>query len=491
VTEEDVRTLEAEVRNGADQPRTAIQLAARLDAAHLESADRAAQIVNSLTDITERKQIELRLAYLSDYDALTGLPNHNQLRRVLGEAVEAASARGDEVALLLVALERLQEVADLLGHEAGDEAVRQVAGRLGGLAPQALCTARVKANEFGLVLPVTAVRHTIDAFAFELHALLSAPVQVCEREFHLEPVIGIALFPQDTRSVNELLRLADIAKHRARSESGEPVHFHSEATHTQLNERLSMEQQLRHALERGELTPVYQPKVEIATGRVLGFEVLARWNNPVLGAVPPARFIPIAEQTGLIVPIGNWILRAACAHASAWLREHGIRTKVAVNLSIRQFYQRDLLRSIGDALAGSGLAADALELEITESIAMSRADLVERLLGGIRELGVELSIDDFGTGYSSLAYLKRFPVQRLKIDRAFVRDLGRDADSAAIVRSIVALGHGLQMRIVAEGVETEDQLDMLRMLGCDEYQGFLFARPLDASAVPALFRTTS
>jgi EAL domain-containing protein (putative c-di-GMP-specific phosphodiesterase class I) len=282
------------------------------------------------------------------------------------------------------------------------------------------------------------------------------------------------------------MRLADIAKHRARGEGGEPVHFHSDSTHVQLDERLSIEEQLRRALERGELSLAYQPKVEIATGRIAGFEVLLRWHNPLLGQVPPARFIPIAEQTGLILPIGNWVLRSACAQASAWQRAHGVQPRVAVNLSIRQFYQKDLLRSIEEALAAAGLAPDALELEITESIAMSRIDVVERVLAGIRALGVELSIDDFGTGHSSLAYLKRFPVQCLKIDRAFVRDLGQDAESAAIVRSIVALGHGLKMRIVAEGVETEDQLAMLRELGCDEYQGYLFARPLDAAAVPAL-----
>lgn len=476
-----VHALEVEVRDGAGEPRTMIQLTARL-----ESEDHASQIVSSLTDITERKQAELRLAYLSDHDPMTGLANHDQLRRVLTDAIQAAAARGEQVALLLVALERLQEVADLLGHEAGDEAVGEIARRLQALAPNTLCMARVKPNEFGLVLPALAGLGTVDATAFKLYDLLAEPVQVGGREFLLAPVVGIALYPQDAGSVNELLRLADIAKHRARSETGEPVHFHSASTHTQLNERLSIEEQLRHALARGELTAMYQPKVEIETGRMVGFEVLLRWENPVLGSVSPARFIPIAEQTGLIVPIGEWVMGVACRQASTWLREHGLRTRIAVNLSMRQFYHRDLLRSIRDALAGSGLAPDALELEITESIAMSRADLVEPLLASIRELGVELSIDDFGTGYSSLAYLKRFPVQRLKIDRAFVHDLGRDADSAAIVRSIVGLGHGLQMRIVAEGVETASQLAMLREFGCDEYQGFLFSRPLDAQAALAL-----
>jgi diguanylate cyclase (GGDEF)-like protein/PAS domain S-box-containing protein len=476
-----VHALEAEIRDGSGATRTAIQLAAQLT-----SEGDAVQIVNSLTDITERKQVELRLAWLADHDPLTGLPNLNRLRRVLADALRDAAAQGERVVLLLIALERQQEVADLLGIEAGDDAVRLVAARLDALAPTARCVARVKANEFAVVLPAGPGHRPVDDVALDLHALLAEPVRVGGREFHLAPVIGIALYPQDAASANELMRLADIAKHRARSEAGEPVHFHSESTHIQLNERLTIEEQLRHALARDELTPHYQPKVDIATGRVTGFEVLLRWNSPVLGAVSPARFIPIAEQTGLIVPIGTWVLRTACAQASLWAREHGIATRIAVNLSIRQFYQKDLLQVIADALADAGLPPHALELEITESIAMSRVDVVERLLGGIRDLGVELSIDDFGTGYSSLAYLKRFPVQRLKVDRAFVRDLGRDADSAAIVRSVVALGHGLSMRIVAEGVETEDQLAMLRALGCDEYQGYLFARPMDAAAVPAL-----
>jgi diguanylate cyclase (GGDEF)-like protein/PAS domain S-box-containing protein len=478
-----VHALEAEIRDGSGATRTAIQLAAQL-----RSEGDAVQIVNSLTDITERKQVELRLAYLADHDPLTGLPNLNRLRRVLADALQ-----GEQVVLLLIALERQQEVADLLGIEAGDDAVRQVAARLGALAPGALCVARVKANEFAILmqLPAGPAHRPVDTIALELHALLSEPVRVGGREFHLAPVIGIATYPQDAASANELMRLADIAKHRARSEAGEPVHFHSASTHIQLDERLTIEEQLRHALARGELTPHYQPKVDIATGQVAGFEVLLRWNSPVLGPVSPARFIPIAEQTGLIIPIGTWVLRTACAQASRWAREHGIATRIAVNLSIRQFYQKDLLKVIADALADAGLAPHALELEITESIAMSRVEVVERLLGSIRDLGVELSIDDFGTGYSSLAYLKRFPVQRLKIDRAFVHDLGRDADSAAIVRSVVALGHGLSMRIVAEGVETEEQLALLRVLGCDEYQGFLFARPMDAAAVPALLGRTA
>jgi diguanylate cyclase (GGDEF)-like protein len=439
--------------------------------------------------LIERLQTsESRLTYLADFDLLTALPNQNQLRRTLKAAIHGAGGDGGQVILILAELERLHEVADLLGHEAGDEVVREVAGRLLRLATPAMCLARVKANEFGLLLSSASPARPVEDFAFELHALLSQPVRVRDREFHLAPLIGIAVYPEDAGSVNELMRLADIAKHQARGDSGEPVRFHSEATHVQLDERLSIEEQLRRALERSELSVAYQPKVEIATGRITGFEALLRWHNPLLGQVPPARFIPVAEQTGLILPIGDWVLRTACEQASAWGRELGMQPRVAVNLSIRQFYQKDLLRTIADTLAGTRLAPDALELEITESIAMSRMDVVERLLAGIRQLGVELAIDDFGTGHSSLAYLKRFPVQCLKIDRAFIRDLGSDEDSAAIVRSIVALARGLKMRTVAEGVETERQLAMLRELGCDEFQGYLFARPLEPAAVPALLR---
>jgi diguanylate cyclase (GGDEF)-like protein len=446
-------------------------------------AERQAALIARLTTS------ENRLTYLADFDPLTGLPNQNRLRRALGEATDAAAREGGQVVLVLVALERLHEVGDLLGHEAGDEAVREAAARLRRLAPEAMCPARVKANEFGLLVRTAHAGDAVDGLAFELHALLSEPVRVREREFHLEPVIGVAAYPQDAGSVNELMRLADIAKHRARGDGGEPVHFHSDASHSHLDERLLVEEQLRRALERGEFSLVYQPKIAIASGCITGFEVLLRWRNPLLGQVSPARFVPIAEQTGLIVGIGNWVLRSACQQASAWRREYGFQPRVAVNLSIRQFYHKDLLDTIASALADAELAPDALSLEITESIAMSRIDVVERLLAGIRALGVELAIDDFGTGYSSLAYLKRFPVQCLKVDRAFVHDLGRDADSTAIVRAIVALGHGLKMRIVAEGVETEMQLALLRELGCDEAQGYLFARPVDAAAVPALLLT--
>jgi diguanylate cyclase (GGDEF)-like protein/PAS domain S-box-containing protein len=480
------KSIETDVQDGQGQARTAIQLAARL-----ESNGAAVQIVNTLTDISERKQAELRLAYLAEFDLLTALPNQNQLRTVLQKAIHDAGPKGERMALVIVTLERLQEIEDLLGHDAGDEAIRQLGALLRTLAPPCLCIARMKHSEFALVLPMEPGSLPVDEFALELARLLSEPVTVHNREFYLEPLIGIALYPQDSASVNELLRLADIAKHRASAGGSDPIQFYSERSHTLLNERLSIEEQLRRALDRDELRLVYQPKVDIGSGRIVGFEALLRWKNPTLGDVSPARFVPIAEATGLIVPIGTWVQRTACFAAARWRSELGTPVKVAVNLSMRQFYQKDLIPTLRRTLDETGIDPAMLELEITESIAMSRADLVDQLLGGIRELGVELSIDDFGTGYSSLAYLKRFPVQRLKVDRAFVRDLGHDADSAAIIRSIVTLGHGLKMRIVAEGVETAAQLALLRELECDEYQGYLFSRPVEENAVLALLRAAT
>jgi diguanylate cyclase (GGDEF)-like protein/PAS domain S-box-containing protein len=476
-----MKAIETEVHDGEGRARTAIQLAARLDSDGV-------QVVNTLTDISERKQAELRLAYLAEFDLLTELPNQNQLRSALQKAIADIGPRGERLAVVIVTLERMQEIEDLLGHDAGEDAIRQLGTLLRALAPPCLCIARMKHSEFALLLPMAPGCPPLDDFVLELERLLSEPVPVLGREFYLQPLVGIALYPQDSTSVNELLRLADIAKHRASAGGNDPIQFYSERSHTILNERLSIEEQLRRALERNELRLVYQPKVDIRSGRIAGLEALLRWNNPILGQIPPARFVPIAESTGLIVPIGAWVQRTACAAAARWRKELGTPVKVAVNLSMRQFYQKDLIPTVRRTLEETGVEPGMLELEITETIAMSRADLVDQLLRDLRELGVELSIDDFGTGYSSLAYLKRFPVQRLKVDRAFVHDLGRDADSAAIIRSIVALGHGLDMRIVAEGVETADQLSLLRELECDEYQGYVFSRPVEEDAVAPLLR---
>jgi diguanylate cyclase (GGDEF)-like protein/PAS domain S-box-containing protein len=476
------QTTEAitEIADGSGEPRTVIQLTSKLF-----DQDGQAQIVSVLTDVTERQKAERRLTYIANYDLLTGLPNQGQFRRMLEAEIASAAARDACLGTLVVSLERVQEITDLLGHEAGDAALKQIGDVFQSLLPRAKGVARIKSNEFAVVVDAHQGREFLEQYAIELHQRLAGALKVGGREFYLGPVIGVAIFPEDGDSADELFRRADSALNRAGVDVHDTIHFFSESAQTDLDERLKVEAQLRRALEREEFRLVYQPKVQVGSGRIVGFEALLRWTNPLLGEVSPVRFIPIAERTGLIIQIGAWALQQACRQVQAW-HQAGIDVKVAVNLSPRQFYQKDLLPMIRACMDQSAIRPGSLELEITESALMSREQEVDMLMREIRALGIELSIDDFGTGYSSLAYLKRFPVQRLKVDRAFIRDLGTDEDGAAIVRSIVNLAHGLKLAVVAEGVETEQQLAILRAMGCDEYQGFLFSRPVDAAQVPAL-----
>ena len=469
------------MHDGSGESRTVIQLTSRL-----AGEDGAAHLVNVLTDITERERAEARLAWLAEFDAVTGLPNQVQFWRLLETRIAASANSGRELAAIALVLDRLHEIVDLLGHDAGDRALRQVADLLRDACGDRAVAARIRGAEFGFVFDAGAGRPGVERFALQLHALMSSPLQLDGRDFFLAPVLGVALYPHDGRSADELYRSAQGAASGAGVAVDEAVHFFSASLHTELGQRLTLEAHLRRALERGELRLVYQPKVTVREQRVVGFEALLRWTSPELGAVTPARFIPIAERTGLIIPIGAWVLEEACRQMGEWVTRFGKPVKVAINLSPRQLYQKSLLETVRRCLAQYGVPPGCLELEITETALMSREEEADRLLRDIRALGVDLAIDDFGTGYSSLAYLKRFPVSRLKVDRAFVRDLGRDEDSAAIALSIVNLARGLKLQVVAEGVETESQLAALRDMACDEYQGFLFSEPLEADAVPAL-----
>jgi len=452
--------------------------------AQLLDASGQVQLVSLLTDITERERAEAHLAYLANFDALTGLPNQNHFRHLLGAELADAAAKGTQLGTVVVSLARLHEISDLLGHEAGNAALRDVGALFQSQLPRAAGVARIKDNEFAMVVHAHHGRSELEEFASALHRRLSNALAVGGREFFLGPMVGVSIFPEDGATADELFRRADSARNRLGS-NGDTIHFFSESAHIDLDERLTVEAQLRRALERGEMRMVYQPKVSIATGRIVGLEALLRWNNGELGEVSPVRFIPLAERTGLIVPIGAWVLEQTCRQIAHW-NAVGIMLKVAVNLSPRQFDQKDLIPMVERCLLDSAIDPGCLELEITETALMSRAGEVDDLMHAIRALGVELSIDDFGTGYSSLAALKRFPVQHLKIDRAFIRDLGRDEDSAAIVRSIVNLARNLKLAVVAEGVETDEQLALLRGLACDDYQGFLFSRPIEADAVREL-----
>ncbi|UVW29235.1 EAL domain-containing protein [Massilia sp. H6] len=471
------------IRDGSGETRTVIQLTTRL-----ASEDGKAHLVNVLTDITERERAEARLAWLAEFDPLTGLPNQSQFWRLLDASIANAQAEGRQLAVLALTLERLHEIVDLLGHDAGDRALRQAADLLRDTCADAAVAARIRGAEFALVLDAGGGRPALERFALTLHTLMAGPLCVDGHDFFLNPVLGVALFPQDGHNADELYRSAQSACTGAGVEVDEAIHFFSAGMYTELGRRLTIEANLRRALERGELRLVYQPKVTVQQQDVVGFEALLRWTSPALGEVAPAQFIPIAERTGLIIPIGAWVLEEACRQAGAWSEQLGRPVKVAVNLSPRQFYQKSLLETIGRCLAQYRLPDGTLELEITETALMSREKEVDILMHDIRALGVDLSIDDFGTGYSSLAYLKRFPVSRLKVDRAFIRDLDRDEDSAAIALSIVNLARGLKLKVVAEGVETQAQLDVLRGMACDEYQGFLFSRPLEREAVLPLLQ---
>jgi diguanylate cyclase (GGDEF)-like protein/PAS domain S-box-containing protein len=470
-----------EIVDGAGEPRSVIQLTSRLH----DAAGRA-QVVSVLTDITGQQKAERRLTYIANFDLLTGLPNLGQFRRMLEAALAGAAARHACVGTLVVSFERVQEITDLLGHEAGESALKQIGDVFQSLLPGAKGVARIKSKEFALIIEAGQGRAFFEQYAIELKGRLSAALKVGGREFYPGPVIGVSIFPEDGNSADELVRRADSARSRAGAEVTDTIHFFSAHAQADLDERLAIEAQLRRALERNEFRLVFQPKVHIVSGRITGFETLLRWSNPVLGEVSPVRFIPIAERTGLIIEIGAWVLQEACRRLHGW-QQAGAPVKLAVNLSPRQFHQADLLPMIRQCIERHVILPGSLELEITETALMSREQEVDVLMRDIRALGIELSIDDFGTGYSSLAYLKRFPVQRLKVDRAFIRDLGTDGDSAAIARSIVNLAHGLKLGVVAEGVETEGQLAILRAMACDDYQGFLFSRPVDAGAVLALF----
>jgi len=437
-------------------------------------------------DAREQSRLIARLAYLADFDELTGLPNQPNFWRMFESAIERAGAGGHAVAIIVVQLERLHEIIDLLGHCVGNRALATVGATLAGHLRPGVTLARVRGSEFAFLVELRESGIDLAAYATTLSRVLSHPVSLEGRDFYLAPFFGVAVYPQDGGGADELYRGAQNASRPGDGGAHDMVRFYSGHAQVDMNYRLALEAQLRQALARGEMRLVFQPKVTVAGSQIVGVEALLRWTNGVLGEVSPVDFIPVAERTGLIVAIGAWVLEEAC-RVLAQLQSASARPcTMAVNLSPRQLHQSDLIETIEACMRRHGIGKDMLELEITETALMSRENVVDVLLQRIRELGVTLSIDDFGTGYSSLAYLKRFPVQRLKVDRAFVRDLGQDEDSAVIALSIMNLARGLRMKVVAEGVEHAAQLDILAAMGCDEYQGFYFSRPIGQAALEAL-----
>ena len=435
-------------------------------------------VIGTYEDITDRKLAEERVQFLAYYDALTGLPNRTLLQDRLTKALASARRQKNKVALLFFDLDRFKTINDSLGHSVGDLVLKQVAGRLMTWAREQDTVARVGGDEFLVVL--TAVKEPADA-AVAAERLMDAMAAEFVAQGHSLGVgcsIGISIFPDHGTDSETLIRNADAAMYCAKERGCSNFQFFTKDMNAQAVERLTLESGLRLALEKRELSLVYQPQMEIATGRIVGLEALLRWQHPELGLVPPDKFIGIAENSGLIVPIGEWVLRTACSQARKWQDEGLPAVPVAVNVSAVQFRQADFCERIGRVLSETGLASEYLELELTESLLLSNADTRFSVLQDLRAMGLKLAIDDFGTGYSSLSYLKHFPVGKLKIDRSFIRDVAVNPDDAAITTAIINMAKSLSLKVIAEGVEDEEQMSFLRAHECDEIQGYYFSKPL-------------
>jgi diguanylate cyclase (GGDEF)-like protein/PAS domain S-box-containing protein len=439
-------------------------------------------------DITEQRRAEERIRYLAHHDGLTGLPNRMRLQDRIGQAIAVAHRQRRGLAVLFVDLDRFKNVNDSLGHHVGDELLRAVAARLGACVRETDTVSRIGGDEFVVLL--TDLAHGEDArlVAQKILDSLSQPFLLGAHELEVTPSIGIAVYPNDGEDVETLLRNADAAMYRAKELGRDNYQFYTPEMNVRTHERLALERDLRHALERGELLLHYQPQVDVRTGAIVGFEALARWRHPERGLVPPSEFIRTAEETGLINPIGEFVLREACRQARAWHAAGYPELQVSVNCSAHQFRREGMVEAVRRLLAEVGLPPECLALEITESVMIDQPEQVIEWFRELRGMGLEFSLDDFGTGYASLSSLKRLPVRRLKIDRGFVQDIGEDPDDAAIVSAIIAMAHTLGMEVIAEGVETAEQLACLRSLGCDRAQGYYFSRPLPAEEFLELLR---
>jgi diguanylate cyclase (GGDEF)-like protein/PAS domain S-box-containing protein len=453
-----------------------------------DAEDHVIRYVGVYSDVNRHEEVQTRLHHLAFYDGLTGLPNRELFGDRLGLALTQARRENEKVCVMFMDLDRFKDINDTLGHGVGDRLLRIVAERLKSTLREGDTIARIGGDEFTAIL--TGMRWPADAVNVCEKTLqeLKRPVVLEGRSFCVTCSIGLSVFPDDGEDQNTLMKKADIAMYRAKELGRNNYQLYTLDMSARIHQRLDLESDLRDGLEKGELYLVYQPQADIRSGRVVGVEALARWHHPRLGDIPPATFIPIAEETGLIGRLGEWALRTACRQAGEWAEAGGQPLRVAVNLSGHQLRQKGLPELVANVVADAGFRPDYLTLELTESVLMENSEANVATLRALIDLGVQIAIDDFGTGYSSLSYLKRFSVDTLKIDQSFVKDIPEDANDRVLATMIIAVAHASNIKVIAEGVERNEQLRFLRDEGCDEIQGFLFSEPVPAEQITRMVR---
>jgi diguanylate cyclase (GGDEF)-like protein len=443
----------------------------------------------SFRDITAHKLAEAKIKHQALHDLLTDLPNRVLFNERLADALEQASASNEQIAVCFLDLDRFKIVNDTLGHAIGDQLLKSVSTRLTQSLREGDIIARWGGDEFTILLPKVRDVKDIVNIQERILAALKPAFDIENHHLHISASIGIALYPAHGEDTETLIKHADVALHGAKSQGRNKYQFYNSAINSQATELFIIENSLYHALEQHEFSVYYQPQVNITTNKITKMEALLRWQHPELGLIPPAKFIPLAEETGLIVPIGEWVLRNACSQVKYWQNKLALPSlSIAVNLSVRQFQQPNLVGLIKQILAETQLAPECLELEITETIAMHNIELTIDILNQLNQMGISISIDDFGTGYCSLSYIKNFPIHTLKIDRSFIRDLTTNTQDVAITTAIIALAQGLNLSVVAEGVETEEQCNLLKILKCELMQGYLFSCPISGEEATQLLR---
>jgi len=466
----------------------------------LDNDNRVMLISGTIQDVTERKQKEKQIRYLAYYDSLTSLPNRRLFNERLQKAISQARRNKGMLGVMFMDLDRFKRINDSLGHPAGDALLTEVGQRLNQIVRNTDCVARKDAendlvtvarqggDEFSILIQDIDKEKDLARIAKRIQQDLCEPFYLEEQPVYISVSIGISLFPMDGENAETLMKNADLALYHVKDNGKDNYQFYSESINAAAVRELTMESGLRRALEEEHLVLLYQPQVNIKTRQVVGAEVLVRWQHPELGLVLPSEFIPLAEETGLIVPLGEWVLRTACLQHQAWIREGLPAISIAVNISAVQFKRSNLVKTVAEIIAETGMQPELLELELTEGILLGESRDIIDTLQGLKRLGIRLSVDDFGTGYSSLRYLKSFPLDAIKVDRSFVMDIPNDENDVALTTAIIAMGHSLQLDLIAEGVETEEQLDFLADQQCFEVQGYLFSPPVTADAFRRFLR---